>query len=209
MIASIDGRAQVHGRSVALGHPADREVFRELRTAADAILVGARTIEAERYADMLDEHQREHRRSSGRSVEPILATVSRRLDIDLSVPVFNEPRTHIQLYTEADGTIDNCDARVDIHRFAPGTLNFPGILAHLGGEHGVRGVTCEGGPHLLRELIVQDSLDDLVITIAPLLVGGDALMTLAGQPLGEIVRMPLTGVHRAENHVFLHYRVER
>ena len=50
----------------------------------------------------------------------------------------------------------------------------------------MRGVTCEGGPHLLRELIVQDCLDDLVITVAPLLVGGDALMTLAGQPLGEI-----------------------
>ena len=86
MIASIDGRAQVHGRSVALGHPADREVFRELRTAADAILVGSRTIEAERYADMLDEHQREHRRSLGLPAEPILATVSRSLDVDTRRP---------------------------------------------------------------------------------------------------------------------------
>ncbi len=209
MIASVDGRAQIHGRSVALGHPADREVFRELRTAADAILVGSRTIEAERYADLLDDHQREHRRAAGRREGPILATVSRRLDVDTGVPVFNEPETHIQLYTEVEGQLSGCDARVDIHRFAPGTLNFPGILAHLGAEHGVRGVACEGGPHLLRELIVQDCLDHLVLTIAPLLVGGDALMTLAGQPLGELVGLALHDVHRAGDHLFLHYLPRR
>jgi riboflavin biosynthesis pyrimidine reductase len=209
MIASVDGRAQVHGRSVALGHPADREVFRELRAAADAVLVGSRTIEAERYADLLDEHQREHRRRNGLSAEPILATVSRHLDIDTGVPVFNEPQTHIQLYTEVEGELTGCDARIDFHRFAPGTLNFPAILAHLRGEHGVRGVTCEGGPHLLRELIVQDCLDDLVLTVAPLLVGGDALMTLAGPPLGELIKLSLPDVHRAEDHLFLHYRPRR
>jgi riboflavin biosynthesis pyrimidine reductase len=207
MIVSTDGRAQVHGRSVALGNPADREVFRELRTAADAILVGSRTIEAERYADLLDDHQREHRRKLGLTVDPILATVSRHLDIDTGVPLFNEPETHIQLYTEAEGTPENCDARVDVHRFAPGTLNFPGILAHLYSAHGVRGVTCEGGPHLLRELVVQDCIDDLVLTISPLLVGGDALVTLAGAPLGELVRLSLHDVHRADDHVFLHYRL--
>jgi riboflavin biosynthesis pyrimidine reductase len=206
MVASIDGRAQVHGRSVALGHPADREVFRELRAAADAILVGSRTIEAERYADMLDDHQREHRRAQGLAVEPIVATVSRRLDVDLTVPLFNEPHSRIVIYTEADGDIEGCDADISIYRFAPGTLNFPAILAHLRQEHGVRGVTCEGGPRLLREVIVQDCLDDLLLTVAPLLVGGDARPTLAGPALGELVSMHLHDVHRADDHVFLHYR---
>ena len=206
MVASADGRAQVHGRSVALGHPADREVFRELRTAADAILVGSRTIEAERYADMLDDHQREHRVANGLPIEPIVATVSRRLDIDLMVPLFNEPHTRIVVYTEADGDIEGCDADISIQRFAPGTLNYPAILAHLRQVHGVRGVSCEGGPRLLREVIVQDCLDDLLLTVAPLLVGGDARPTLAGPALGELIGLQLHDVHRADNHVFLHYR---
>jgi riboflavin biosynthesis pyrimidine reductase len=123
--------------------------------------------------------------------------------------VFNEPDTHIQLYTEAGGELTGCDARVEVHRFAPRTLNFPGILAHLHAQHDVRGVTCEGGPHLLRELIVQDCLDDLILTISPLLVGGDALMTLAGAPLGELIHMSLRDVHRAGDHLFLHYTPQR
>jgi riboflavin biosynthesis pyrimidine reductase len=205
MIASADGRTQVHGRSVALGHPADRELFRELRTAADAILVGSRTIEAERYADVLDEHKREHRRAAGRTVDPIVATVSRRLDIAFDVPLFHEPGTRIQLYTEADGDAPSRDAQLSLHRFAPGTLNYPAILAHLHTELGVRGVTCEGGPHLLRELVAQHCLDDLLLTVSPLLVGGDALVTLAGPALGELIKLRLQDVYRADDHVFLHY----
>jgi riboflavin biosynthesis pyrimidine reductase len=205
MIASADGRAQVHGRSGGLGNPADREVFRELRTAADAILVGSRTIEVERYANLLDDHQREHRVSQGRDETPLLATVSRRLDIDLTVPLFNEPGTRIVIYTESDGSVEGCDADISVHRFAPGTLNYPAILAHLASAHGVRGVTCEGGPHLLREVVVQGCLDDLLLTVAPLLVGGDALATLVGPPLGEVVTLDLRAVHRADGHLFLHY----
>src|SRR3954463_2825306 len=45
--AAADGRAPIQGRSVALGHPADRALLRELRTGADAILVGAATMAAE------------------------------------------------------------------------------------------------------------------------------------------------------------------
>jgi riboflavin biosynthesis pyrimidine reductase len=207
MIASADGRAQLHGRSGGLGNPADREVFRELRTAADAILVGSRTIEAERYADVLDEPQREYRVARGLAPTPIVATVSRRMDIDLTVPLFNEPGTRVVIYTESDASVEGCDADVMVQRFAPGTLNYPAILAHLANAHGVRGVTCEGGPHLLREVVAQDCLDDLLLTLAPLLVGGDALPLLVGPPLGKVVGMDVIQVHLAGGHLFLHYRL--
>jgi len=49
MIATLDGRAAIAGRSVALGHPADRALLRELRAQADAVLVGTGTLADERY----------------------------------------------------------------------------------------------------------------------------------------------------------------
>jgi hypothetical protein len=67
MIASADGRVAVEGRSVGLGHPADRALLRELRTAVDAILVGTGTLRAERYANLLDDDQRAHRAAAGLS----------------------------------------------------------------------------------------------------------------------------------------------
>ena len=90
MIASADGRAAVQGRSVGLGHPADRALLRELRTAVDAILVGAGTLRAERYANLLDEEQRTHRLAGGLEPEPVVATVSRRLDLPTDIPLLAE-----------------------------------------------------------------------------------------------------------------------
>ena len=78
MIASVDGRATVDGRSVALGHPEDRGLLRELRTGADAVLAGPATLRAERYANLLDADQVEHRAAAGLRPHPVLATVSRR-----------------------------------------------------------------------------------------------------------------------------------
>ena len=69
MIASADGRIAVEGRSVGLGHPADRALLRELRTAVDAILVGTATLRAERYANLLDDEQHAQR-ARGRPASP-------------------------------------------------------------------------------------------------------------------------------------------
>jgi len=205
MIASADGRAAVAGRSVGLGHPADRALLRELRTAVDAILVGTGTLAAERYANLLDGDQRAHRTAAGLEPEPVVATVSRRLDLSTDIPLLAEPTARLQVYTEAEGEVPSQGAWVAAHRFEPGTLTMPAILEHLGAERGARAVLCEGGPTLLRELVAADCVDDLLLTIAPLLAAGDAPTTLRGAPLDPPVGLALRDLHRADDHLFLHY----
>src|SRR4029079_15819660 len=121
MIAAVDGRATVDGRSSGLGHPADTALLRELRTAVDAILVGPGTLRADRYADLLDDDQRERRTARGLAPEPIVATISRRGDVPVDIPLFAEARARIQVYTEASAAIiDGRGAEVAVERFAPG-----------------------------------------------------------------------------------------
>lgn len=203
MIASADGRAAVDGRSVGLGCPADRELLRELRAAADAILVGAATLVAERYANLLDDHQRTRRAAAGLEPHPVLATVSRRLEVDPSVPVFAEAGTPVAVFTEAAGEVEG--TATDVVRMEEGELTVRRVLEHLHAERGVRLVTCEGGPGLLAQLVAESCADDLLLTVAPLLVGGDAPATLGRSPLGEVPRLMLRGVRRAGDHLFLHY----
>ena len=180
MIASADGRIAVEGRSVGLGHPADRALLRELRTAADAILVGTGTLRAERYANLLDDEQRAHRVAAGLEPEPIVATISRRLDLPGDIPLLAEPTARVQVYTEADGEVPSQGAWVAVQRFEPGRLTMPAILEHLRTERGARAILCEGGPRLLRELVAADCVDDLMLTVAPMLVAGDAPTPLRG-----------------------------
>jgi riboflavin biosynthesis pyrimidine reductase len=205
MIVSADGRAAVQGRSVGLGHPADRALLRELRTAVDAILVGTATLRAERYANLLDEQQRAHRVASGLEAEPVVATVSRRLDLATDIPLLAEPTARVQVYTEAEGEVPSQGAWVSAHRFARGELTMPAILEHLRAERGARTILCEGGPTLLRELVVAECVDDLLLTIAPMLIAGDAPTPLCGPALDPPAGLALRELHRADDHLFLRY----
>lgn len=209
MIATADGRAAVQGRSVALGHPADRALLRELRTGADAILVGTSTLAAERYATLLDPDQRARRDDRGDPEHPIVATVSRALRLPtVEAPIFHEAGVPIVAFTEAEAEPPEVGAELDVVRFAAGALDLPGVLAALGAR-GVRGVLCEGGPSLLRELVAQECLDDLLLTVSPLLAAGTAPTILEGEVLPAPARLSLAEVHRAGDHVFLHYRGDR
>jgi riboflavin biosynthesis pyrimidine reductase len=205
MIASADGRAAVAGRSVGLGHPADRALLRELRAAVDAILVGPGTLRAERYAKLLDPDQRAARAERGRAPHPVVATISRSARVPEDIPLFAEPGVPIQVYTEAAADVRGRGADVAVHRFEPGGARPAAVLAHLAAERGVRSVLCEGGPTLLRAVIADDCLDDMLLTLAPLLAAGSAPTPLEGEALDPPARLALRSVHRAEDHLFMHY----
>jgi riboflavin biosynthesis pyrimidine reductase len=205
MIASVDGRTAVKGRSVGLGHPADRALLRELRAAVDVILVGTATLRAERYANLLDDDQRAQRVAAGLEPEPIVATISRRLDLPHDIPLLAEPTARVQVYTEVAGEVPSEGAWVAVHRFEPGTLTMPAVLEHLRTERGALAILCEGGPTLLRELVVADCVDDLLLTIAPMMVAGDAPTLLRGPEIEPPAGLALRTIHRADDHLFLHY----
>ena len=197
MIASADGRVAVQGRSVGLGHPADRALLRELRTAIDAILVGTNTLRAERYANLLDEEQRVHRAAAGLEPEPVVATISRRLTCPPTSRCWPRRRRACRSTPRPRARSPSQGAWVAVHRFEPGGLTMPAILEHLRTERGARTVLCEGGPTLLRELVAADCVDDLMLTVAPMLVAGDAPTPLRGAPLDPPVGLALRDIHRA------------
>ncbi|MBI5104750.1 MAG: dihydrofolate reductase family protein [Solirubrobacterales bacterium] len=197
MIASADGRAAVAGRSTPLGHPDDRALLRELRAQADVVLVGTGTLAAERYGSLLDPDQRARRKALGLPEHPPVATISRAMDVP-DVPLLHEG-VEVLAFTESDRRPPRGVTAVRLER-----VDLPAVLAELG-RRGLLGVTCEGGPGLLREVAAQGCLDDLLLTVAPLLAGGDEPSILAGAALGP-VRLRLAEVHRADDHLFLHYR---
>jgi riboflavin biosynthesis pyrimidine reductase len=205
MIASADGRAAVQGSSAGLGHPADRALLRELRTAVDAILVGPGTLRAEGYAELLDARQRERRVARGLDAQPIVTTVTRSGDVPIEIGLFGEPDARIQIYAESAVDLDGCGARVSVERLPPGGATPVAVLGHLARELGVRSVLCEGGPTLLRALVGGGCIDDLLLTLAPLLVAGDGPAVIAGDALRPPRRLAPAGVHRADDHLLMHY----
>lgn len=203
MIASVDGRATVQGRSSPLGQPEDRRLLRGLRAEADAVLAGTATLAAERYANLLDPGQRAARSAAGRPAHPVVATVTRSGTVPWDVPVFAEAGVPCQVYSGRPAAVPAGVVETEV-AVMPGP-DLRAVLEHLGRVRGVRAVTCEGGPRLLRALVAQDVVDHLLLTVAPLLVAGSGPVSLDGPELAPPARMRLEGLHRAGDHLFLHY----
>ena len=82
MVSTIDGRAQVRGRTGELGEEADLEMLLELRALADAVLIGTGTLRAEGYARLVgSEERRARREAAGLAADPLAVLLSRGLDL--------------------------------------------------------------------------------------------------------------------------------
>jgi riboflavin biosynthesis pyrimidine reductase len=205
MVQSADGHVTVDGRSGGLGGPEDRAVFRGLRARADALLVGSGTLNGERYSTTLDPPHREARLARGLPAEPLLATVTRSFALDEDLPLLHEELTRAVVYTETEPPFAVDPARIDVVRSGPAT---PAAALTDLAARGVGLVNCEGGPGLLAALVLDGVLDELLITLSPLLVGGEHPLTMLRGDLPDGPRpLALRGVWRGGDTLFLHYHL--
>lgn len=211
MIASIDGRAAIHGRSGALGNPTDRRLLHGLRSIADAVLVGAGTARAENYGRIIrDPDVRRAREENGLRPEPLAVVVSGRLHLPADLPLLREPEADVVVVTRAgSGELPSSSAHVRYLRSDRDMVNLGAALRELRHDYGVRAVLCEGGPHLAGMLLAAERLDELFLSLAPVLAGGeDGLITIVrGPPLDPPVAADLVTVHRDGSRLFLRYRI--
>ena len=209
MVAGLDGTAAIHGRVGALSTAPDQDLFRRMRQIADIVMVGAQTVRSEGYAPMrLDEDARAQRRMRGQSEMPPVAVVSRSLDLDWSSQVFAEAPEHAR-------TIVITCAKADPVRLAAAEQAATVIIA---GEEwvepaaalqalaglGYRVVLCEGGPRWLGELVAADRLDELCLSISPMM-GGDPLPVSVAPPGADIAQFSLKTTMVADDTLFLRY----
>lgn len=163
MVASVDGSAAVGERSGPLGGPADKVVFRILRSLADVVLVGAGTVRAEGYGPV-------------RGADPAaLAVVSRSLALDPDDRLFTEAvaRTIVVTCAASDPARRATLGEVaEVIVAGTDSVDPARALAELGAR-GHRTVLCEGGPALLAQVAAAGVLDELCLTTSPLLALGD------------------------------------
>ena len=77
-------------------------------------------------------------------------------------------------------------------------------------ERGRRRILCEGGPTLFGRLVAAGLVDELFLTLSPVLAG-DGLSLVEGETLlpHRRVAATLAGVRRHGAHLFLRYAFER
>jgi len=173
MVMSLDGAiAGPDGKSASIGSPTDKKVFSAVRRDSDVILVGAGTARQEGYRP---------------SVVPI-ALVSNRLNFSEGLPLFDQagPTSPPNLIITHDDAINDAPNWLkQVASFIPSGKSSVDLKRAVAGLHdlGLDRIHCEGGPLLLTALIQAQVLDELLLTVTPILVGGSS--TLLTSAIGD------------------------
>ncbi len=203
--STLDGRAAIEGRSGKIGSNADTEMLQRLRTRFDAVMIGAGTMRAERYGRIVsDPGLREHREQAGLSHDPLAVIVSGRLDLPWDAPLFTSGGGQIVLFTASEAGPPQTETPVEVVRHGD-WVDIAGALRHLRREHGIRALLCEGGPGLHGELEAAGLVDELFLTIAAKLSGGEAPHILEGELL-EVAELELLWLLERDGELFTRYR---
>ena len=192
MIASIDGATTVAGLSGGLGGPADQALFAVLRSQADVVLVAAGTVRAEHY---------------GPSAVPV-AVLSRSCRLDWDAPFFTAAITPPIVVTVAGapaGEREKAADHADVVIAGERDVDLAAALGALAAR-GYARVLAEGGPSLNGQLAAAGLLDELCLTVSPLLAGGETKRILAGPALPSGPGWQLRSVCEQDGFLFLRYR---
>lgn len=209
MVAGLDGTAAVGGRVGALSTAPDQELFRRMRRIADVVLVGAETVRREGYgAVRLGEEAQAARRAAGQTAIPPLAVVSRSLGFDWSAKAFTDAppdaRTLVITCSTADPARLARAREVATVVIAGEETVEPAAAMRALADLGHRVVLCEGGPTWLGELVAADRLDELCLSISPM-IGGDPLPVCVNPPGAGVSSFALRGAMAEEGTLFLRY----
>lgn len=202
-VASVDGAVSLDGYSAGLSGEPDKRVFGLLRMACDALVVAAGTLRHEGYrAVRLDEARRAWRREHGLAAYPTLVVVSGSLDLDPAQAAFADAPVRPVVLTHAGAVAPAGLTDVaDLVRCGSDAVDLAAGLTELR-RRGLGQLLCEGGPHLFGALTAADLVDEVCLTVAPLLAGPGPGRITAG-PAGPPRELPLRHVLTAADGVLM------
>jgi 2,5-diamino-6-(ribosylamino)-4(3H)-pyrimidinone 5'-phosphate reductase len=208
MVSSLDGNTSLQGKASGIGTAMDRHVMRTLRSKADAVMIGAGTLRAEKLSLGLD--------AEDANLNPLAVILSSTGDIPLESNLIRYRHQRILVFL-ADSVAEAASARLGHHAevtrvrtTASGGVDLAGAIETLKTEYAVNRLLVEGGPTLNHTLISTGLADEIFITLAPTLLGTSDPETPAilDGPLNEPQNLQLVSAYLAGDELFLRYALK-
>jgi riboflavin-specific deaminase-like protein len=181
---TVDGRATIEGRSGPIGSATDTRVLQVLRTQVDAVMIGAGTMRTERYGRIVSDPELRglRERMEGLAPDPLAVLVTATLDLPWDAGLFESGFGRVLIVTSSDEDPPETKTTLRVERHPAEGVDLRGALETMRRERGIRSLLCEGGPRLHANLVERGLVDELFVTTAPKLAGGEGPTLLVGAP---------------------------
>jgi 2,5-diamino-6-(ribosylamino)-4(3H)-pyrimidinone 5'-phosphate reductase len=222
MVCSLDGKSAVDNRAGSIGSSIDRTLMRTLRAQADAVMIGAGTLRAEKLRLDVPEDLGRARVARGLEPQPLAVVATNSGDIPLKENLLDYSPDNLIILVSSESpkdsisglsrlaTVEVVPSRAEREPAAEeGSVLDPGFaLKTLRARYGVGLLLVEGGPVLNHALISSNLADELFLTLSPRLLGGESSPTILEgpnlpPPVGHVRN--LTSIYLADDEVFLRY----
>jgi 5-amino-6-(5-phosphoribosylamino)uracil reductase len=213
---TADGKiSDVQKSPPTFGSPRDRSHLEEQMAIADAILVGSGTLADGGEAVLVSQPELfQARTARGLTPQPTQIIASRSGKIDRNLPFFSQPFARWLITTKIGATnwtdLSKFD-RVLVCETIEGEIDWQIVRDRLT-ELGINTICFLGGSELAASLFAANFIDELWLTICPVIYGGAA----APSPVAGVgftpelaPRLVLLSVDRIDGELFVHYRVNK
>ena len=223
MVASLDGKAASGGKVGSMGSRIDRTLMRTLRAHVDAVMTGAGTVRAEKLTLDIPESLARDRTSRGLKPHPLAVVLTTTgevpLDINLTGPSPdnllilvppNISEAHFATLSSRASAIETIETVPKEESARGAKLDLKKALKTLKERYSVDILLVEGGPTLNHTLVYEDLADELFLTLAPKLLGGEipsSLTILEGPPIMQR-KVEILSIHLCGNELFLRYSLQ-
>jgi riboflavin-specific deaminase-like protein len=185
------------------------------RAVGDAVLIGHSTLKRDNVRLGLPGTEFSNARiARGKRPYPIRVIVSNRGQIDPALKLFQSDISPILIFSTTAMPQKFQQAlrkKATLHLSESHSVDLAWMLQQLRRDYRVGFVACEGGAELFRSLLERDLVDQLNLTIAPLMFGGHSAPTLTGlgtEFLPATIHCSLTEMRTVGNECFLTYRIK-
>jgi 2,5-diamino-6-(ribosylamino)-4(3H)-pyrimidinone 5'-phosphate reductase len=214
-VGTLDGRGAVGGKSTPVGSEVDHRLMRNIRANVDAVLVGAGTLRSEDLTLSVDEPLAKSRRERGLKEQPIPIILSGSGNIPSDRRIFRASNGNpVMIFVGSSTSREDLERLSDIATIRTSTLTDSPepdeILKTLADEFGVRRLLVEGGPTVNHSFLKARFVDELFLTLAPKIVGGDSRFVVEGKEIPQDGSSTcLISVHLSDSEIYLRYRLRR
>jgi riboflavin-specific deaminase-like protein len=210
---TVDGKISTRNRTPSLFTSSeDKEELLRIRALGDAVMVGRKTLMTDTMSlGLPNVDLQKQRQERGQPPFPLRVIVSGSGNLNCKAKVFQSPGGRIVIFSHKDCPKDFLEMQeVDWVMNRQSTLRE--LILYLRVEYAVKTLVCEGGPSLLKNLVEEDLVDELRVTIAPLIFGGVNAPTLLGLPgdfLPNPVKFRIASVRTHGDECFIKFQRSR